>query len=144
MKLRKLSDEKVDMQMGPMIDCIFQLLIFFMVTTTFARSESEIAIPLPGGYEEATTQVFEEVVVKINNDGRIFVNEKEYDSVQTKELPELKGLLSTLSELYSDQVIIIEANQDTVYDRVIDVVNACAAAKITNILFTVPATEGET
>lgn len=137
-----MSDEKVDMQMGPMIDCIFQLLIFFMVTTTFARSESEIAIPLPGGYEEASSsQVFEEIVVKINNDGRIFVNEKEYDSAQIKELPELKELLTMLSELYSEQVIIIEANQDTVYDRVIDVINACAAAKITNILFTVPATE---
>ena len=49
MKLkRKVLEEKPDIQMTPMIDCVFLLLIFFMVSSTFNRQEADISFSLPG------------------------------------------------------------------------------------------------
>jgi biopolymer transport protein ExbD len=58
--------------MTPLIDCVFQLLIFFMLSSTFLTPKLELALPEAnpqGPFDRA-----EEVVVSIDAQGRLFVN----------------------------------------------------------------------
>ncbi len=55
MNLRPAKKDNVELNITPLIDVVFLLLIFFMVSTTFDR-ESEISITLPEASEEVTKQ----------------------------------------------------------------------------------------
>lgn len=47
MRLPLDEEEKVDIQMSPLIDCVFLLLIFFLVTTMMKKWEMQIPLSLP-------------------------------------------------------------------------------------------------
>lgn len=129
------EEEEIGFQMAPMIDIVFQLLIFFMVATGIIKYESELTAKLPAMTETVEVKKFEELLIEITADGKILANKKEYDTFDSKDLPALKKLLVGLVALYKEQVVIIKAHRDAKYERVIDVLNACAHAKITNVLF---------
>jgi len=48
MRLKHKDDIKAAVDMTPMIDCVFLLLVFFMVSTTFNKQEADISFSLPG------------------------------------------------------------------------------------------------
>ena len=48
MQVRRRDQQLVEMQMGPMIDMVFLLLVFFMVTAKPIKQESDISLGLPG------------------------------------------------------------------------------------------------
>jgi biopolymer transport protein ExbD len=82
------TDDEIDMT--PMIDCVFLLLIFFLVTATFALQKSH-AVPPPEQHEAASkkTKTIEQleadddyVIVKIEKDNTVFVNGVEAPSKQ--------------------------------------------------------------
>lgn len=50
MRLPLDEEEKVDIQMSPLIDCVFLLLIFFLVTTMMKKWEMQIPLSLPTMY----------------------------------------------------------------------------------------------
>src|SRR5574340_262205 len=61
----------------PMIDCVFQLLIFFLVATRFAEEERELDVMLPDASEaQALTAKPRELFINIDQDGRYFVTGK--------------------------------------------------------------------
>ena len=127
---------KMDFPLAPMIDIIFQMLIFFMVATSIQQDEAELSTNLPSNpTTQAETKIFDQVVIEIQEDGRIVVNNKEYDSPHTKELPELQSLLKGLAGLSREQVVIVDAPKNSRYERLVDVLNACAGAKIKNVFF---------
>ena len=45
MKLKHKDDVKAEVDMTPMIDCVFLLLVFYMVSTTFNKQEADISLP---------------------------------------------------------------------------------------------------
>ncbi|MEN3014359.1 MAG: biopolymer transporter ExbD [Endomicrobiia bacterium] len=135
MKLQEPEEEQVEMQMAPMIDIVFQLIIFFMCATTFQKYERDLRSNIPVMSEQVVQKKMEDVVVRIDKYGRIFVGNKEYQVVKY-EIPELIGLLSRLKKFFPDQSVIIEADKETHHQNVVNVLNACAAANITNISFT--------
>ena len=65
------------LDLTPMIDMVFNLLIFFMVITNFAKEERSIPVPLPAGSEAMPlTAKPKEIVVSIDQVGRYFVQSK--------------------------------------------------------------------
>jgi biopolymer transport protein ExbD len=65
------------LDLTPMIDMVFNLLIFFMVITNFEREERSIPVQLPSGSEAMPmTAAPKEIVVSIDKDGRYFVRSK--------------------------------------------------------------------
>ncbi|MCS7231294.1 MAG: biopolymer transporter ExbD [Elusimicrobiota bacterium] len=135
MKVQEPEEEQVDMQMAPMIDIVFQLIIFFMCATTFQKYERDLRSNIPVMSEQVVQRKMEDVIVRIDKQGRVFVGNKEYQVVKY-EIPELIALLSRLKKFFPDQSVIIEADKETHHQNVINVLNACAAANITNISFT--------
>lgn len=132
------NGEKPEFQMAPMVDIVFLLLVFFMVTASFVVEESELKISLPAMQAVSADELPDEVTIHIMGDGGIAVNESEYDSPDSRELPELRAMLVKLASIYKDQNVILQADGSVSHGRVVDVLNACVASKIINISFYMP------
>ena len=127
--------------MGPMIDMVFLLLVFFMVTAKPVKQESDLNLGLPGTVsQEEVVNIPDEQKITIKSDGQIILNEMPVDSPQSTEL---KALLSTLIRFKesadsnkSEALITIDAEDGARHQRIVDVLNTCAKAKITGVTFT--------
>ena len=73
MNFRPRPEEEVDVNLTPLIDVVFLLLIFFMVSTTFIR-ESEIELTLPEASAEVRKDPLDTINIAIDAKGRYFVN----------------------------------------------------------------------
>lgn len=135
MRVKLEQEEEPEIQMTPMIDIIFQLIIFFMCATTFQVFERELKSNLPAISMQEVKREVEDVVVFISKDGRVLVENKEYDSINDRDLVQLINMLSQLKKFFVDQSVIIQAHEEVEHQRVVDVLNACAAAGITNVSF---------
>ena len=131
MKFRTEQRGEPDINLTPLIDVVFLLLIFFMVSTTFER-ETSISIELP----EAEGQMIktERVVVEITIDarGRYYVNRQELINMQ------LTTLKASITEVVGDSrnpQIIISADQMTPHQAVIKAMDAARQLGHVNLTF---------
>ena len=142
MKLKHKDDVKAAVDMTPMIDCVFLLLVFFMVSTTFNKQEADISFALPGTAEQSdSVDIPDEQIIQITENGNVFLNDLEYDAPGDADMPELvKTLILFRQTADANKVpaMITIAPEDNVkQQRVVDVLNACTAAKIANVTFAV-------
>ncbi len=78
---------ELTLNLAPMIDVVFLLLIFFMVATTFAKQEKELSLDLPaaeGG--EVAAKAIDEIVVNILSDGTVRISGQDYSTDALREL----------------------------------------------------------
>lgn len=73
MNFSRRSRKPIEITLTPMIDVVFLLLIFFMVTTTFSQ-QSELKINLPEAKGEESEAAKKMIVLTINADGLYFIN----------------------------------------------------------------------
>ena len=85
MKLRHGSQESPEINLTPLIDVVFLLLIFFMVSTTFQR-DAELAIELPEAAVEQSESRAEPIDVGIDYRGRFYVNGRQLVNTQMSSL----------------------------------------------------------
>ena len=142
MKLKHKDDVKAAVDMTPMIDCVFLLLVFFMVSTTFNKQEADISFALPGTADQSdSVEIPDEQIIQITEAGNVFLNDLEYDAPTNADMPELvKTLILFRQTADANKVpaMITIAPEDNVkQQRVVDVLNACTAAKIANVTFAV-------
>ena len=115
--------------MTPMIDIVFQLLIFFMVATTFSTLQSEKDVKLPvADHSQAKENTHNELVVNVCEDGTIILNQITYD---------LNSLVDVLIEgkKFGTPSLVIRADKDVPHGKVLSVLRACAEASIWDISF---------
>ena len=142
MKLKHKDNVKAEVDMTPMIDCVFLLLVFFMVSTTFNKQEADISFALPGTAEQSdSVEIPDEQIIQITEAGNVFLNDLEYDKPTDPDMPELVKTLTLFrqtAEANQVPAMITIAPEDNVkQQRVVDVLNACTAAKIANVTFAV-------
>ena len=142
MKLKHKDNVKAEVDMTPMIDCVFLLLVFFMVSTTFNKQEADISFALPGTAEQSdAVEIPDEQIIQITEAGNVFLNDLEYDKPTDPDMPELVKTLTLFrqtAEANQVPAMITIAPEDNVkQQRVVDVLNACTAAKIANVTFAV-------
>ncbi|MCR9104761.1 MAG: biopolymer transporter ExbD [Gammaproteobacteria bacterium] len=75
MKFRRQSREEVGINLTPLIDIVFLLLIFFMVSTTFTR-ETQLSIDLPEAKGQPRESVERQIEILVDETGRFRVNGK--------------------------------------------------------------------
>jgi biopolymer transport protein ExbD len=130
MKFQKKGLEPATFQMAPMIDIVFQLLIFFIVTGQLSKSETELDVSVPTTAEGADPQrVQGEKIINVLADGRVIVDKTPLSQ------EELFVMMQKLSELYKNQPIRLRADAKTEYQHVINVISTCTKAGIWNISF---------
>ncbi len=140
MKFKLPEQGEPELDMAPLIDMTFLLLIYFICTCTLIIPEADLGIRLPGMVAQATTvDMPDEQMIEIRKNGQVLLNDREFDSSTATDLPELVATL-TRYRLSTDAaggkaLITIMAEGDTTHQRVIDVLNACAAAKLKDVSF---------
>jgi biopolymer transport protein ExbD len=140
MRLRRKDVQTVEMQMGPMIDMVFLLLVFFMVSAKPIKQESDINIGLPGTVaQEEALEIPDEQRIQIQPNGQILLNDQPMDVPQSPELPTLLTTLKRFKESTNsnktEALITIDADDAANHQRIVQVLNACAQAKITGVTF---------
>jgi len=120
--------EEPQLNLTPMLDVVFNLLIFFMVGTRFADLERQFDVQLPQvATAQPLTSLPDEIVVNVFPDGRIIVNREELSSGQ------LLSRLTEARERYSDQAVLIRGDGSASFQRVADVLAICHQAAIRNL-----------
>jgi biopolymer transport protein ExbD len=127
----KRKYDEPDVNILPLIDVVFLLLIFFMVTTTFER-ESEISITLPEASQETVTPEPETIEIAIDKNGRIFINEQALPDSQFMTIRD--NLAEHLRDV--DQIpVIINADAEATHQMVIRVMDAARQLGLRQITF---------
>jgi len=140
MRLPVLQADEPELNVAPLIDMVFLLLVYFMVTASLVKSEGDLGIRLPGALAQAqSVDMPDEQIIELAESGRVFLNGREFDSATDQQLPELHATLRRYKQAAdankTDAMITIAAHDETKHQRVIDVMNACAAAGIKNVTF---------
>ena len=132
------EDDPVEMNLSSMVDIVFLLLIYFIVTASLIQDESELKVAIPVDAEvrqEQQVDAPEEVVVDVFPSGEIYWNGQPCDTATDIEMPELKTVLYDLKQAYPDQPVVVRGQRDTKHKRVVAVLNACSYAGIDQISF---------
>jgi len=140
MKLRfqqKGVERRLAVSMTPLIDVVFLLMVFFLMTINFEKPELVLENRLPqlGTLEsEDTSKDWEtvELHVEMARQGgqlRLFLEERTIDSYEE--------LLVYLAQLPDDILVVIDAADDVPYKHVIGVYNTCLQANKQEIVFSV-------
>ena len=129
-----------------MIDMVFLLLVFFMVTAKPIKQESDISLGLPGTVAaEEAVDLPDEQRIRIEDDGSIVLNDSVLAPAADTNLKELVAILKRFKESSeankSEALVTLDAADDTNHQRIVDVLNACARADITGVTFSDTAEE---
>jgi biopolymer transport protein ExbD len=148
MKVRRRDVQMVEMQMGPMIDMVFLLLVFFMVTAKPIKQESDISLGLPGTVSaEESVDLPDEQRIRIEDDGRVVLNDSTLGEPADADLTQLVATLKRFKESAdankADALVTLDAADGTTQQRIVDVLNACARADITGVTFSDSTSEEE-
>ena len=112
--------KRFQIDMAPLIDVVFLLLIFFMLT--FAIQGQGLAISLPEG--EETEKVEKDIIVKIDHNNKIYLNDRQI------EIDSLGAALGEDLLRRSDKMVVIDSAPRVKYElfaRVLDVSRAAGA-----------------
>ena len=121
MKLRQTRREDAPaVNLTPLIDVVFILLIFFMVSTTFQR-ESEIKIELPEASADPVEEKEESLEIVIDSQGHYFIDEQQ---VVNTELDTLKIAIRKFLGEQTDIPVVIRADRNTPYESVVRAMDA--------------------
>lgn len=113
-----------------MIDVVFLLLIFFIVSWQFARFERDTEVEVPTAEEAGKKdRKVGEIIVNIREDGGIFLNGGEVTP------PELLEKLKAIAENYPSQAVILRGDGNADYQYVITVLDQIKEAGIWNVAF---------
>ena len=140
MNLRKHTEEvKMDLQISPLIDVVFLLLIYFIVTTELIKKEADVQFMLPAKAEPQVMPTLPvEVVVMISKDGAVEVSGVRYAS-NDEELLGLVTQMQRLQAMAKSQrerfFVNLLPDKEALHSRIIDVMDACAEAEVENLSF---------
>lgn len=131
MKFRDTNVQQgAELELAPMVDVVFLLLIFFIVTWQFARFERDMDISVPAA-EETTDEPRNvgEIIVNVREDGSIVLNGLEVSE------EELLAKLKSISEAYPDQAVILRGSSEANFQAIINVLDEIKKAGIWNVAF---------
>ena len=120
MKFKRGTREELELNLTPLIDVVFLLLIFFMVSTTFQK-ESEISLQLPRASDAEVTENSERIEVVINAAGRYFINDQE---VVKSDVASLQNALFKVSGGQRDIPLTIRADAQAPHQAVVTAMDA--------------------
>jgi biopolymer transport protein ExbD len=136
---KRFETQSPGFQFAPMVDIVFQLLCFFVVSQIFAQWETEIDIRLPTAKTgQAPERLPGEIIVNVLKSGEFVVNQ------QAMGVADLEALLGRIVKLFPGQPVLIRADRDTAYEHVITVLDLCRQSDIWNISFATSAPEETT
>lgn len=129
MNLKPDRRDEIDLNLTPLIDVVFLLLIFFMVSTTFEQ-QSKLKVDLPEASAQAVTQEANTIVIGIDAKGRFFINDRQLVNTQFKTL---KMALQKIAGDKKDMPLVLKADAQTPHQAVIMAMDAAAQLGLTRL-----------
>lgn len=120
MQFRQRREEEVSITLTPLIDIVFLLLIFFMVSTTFEKT-SELKIDLPEASAEPVEAPPRALEVVVNAQGNYFIDGQEVTGTTVDAL--LRALKKTVG-YERDMPVILRADATTPHQAVVTAMDA--------------------
>jgi biopolymer transport protein ExbD len=126
--VRKKSTEGDDMNLTPLIDVVFNLLVFFLVATSFQRVQRELQVDLPKAKSSETmSRDIQPVAVTVAKDGGVTMGGK---PVTVEELP--RRLKEAVASVRRPRVFV-RGDAQAYHQNIVAVLNACQEAGISDV-----------
>ena len=129
----RLDDDDVDagdtINLTPMIDVVFLLLIFFLAATTFAREEVELDLRLPQAKSGKAGSGEQQLVVNVFADGKLTVDGREVT------LAALQQKLQAAVQRNAEQAVLVRGDQESRFGTGLAVLDVCRLAKVKKVDF---------
>ena len=137
MPLRTDTLDEPQINLTPMIDIVFLLIIFFMVGTRFSEMEQQFDVELPtAGAVVPLTATPDAIIINVDRSGAIRVNNK------VLTLDELRDMLVAAVKAYPKQSVLIRGDGQGAYQYMINIMDACHTAEAKFSLGFQPVGEG--
>ena len=128
MRFRKADEEEFRPELTPLVDVVFQLIIFFMVSTVFVEFTQQMDIETPEVEGSLAQDQIKRLTIEITVDEKIFLDGKE---VVLEDIPE------QLPNQSNTRSVLIRADKRLPYGIVMQVMQICRSAGMTDIRTTV-------
>ena len=127
MQFKNQEEEDYRMEMTPMIDVVFLLLIFFMVSTSFVDFSKRMDISLPESKASMDAEKLKAYTIEMGLEGRISVNG------QDVTFATLEQFMAKEAKTTSKKSVVIKADKGLAYGNVVKVMGIVKSVNITDI-----------
>jgi biopolymer transport protein ExbD len=132
LQFRRQKSAEVSVNLTPLIDVVFLLLIFFMVSTTFTQ-ETHLNLDLPEATGEDSESVAKQIEIVISVDGQYVINGR---SLVNNKLLTLRKALSELAGNNLTIPLVITADANTPHQAVITAMDAAGQEGFSHLSLT--------
>ena len=136
------EDREFGLQIAPLIDLLFVLLLFFMVIAAGRGAESELALRLAGTTSATAKTKLTEVVaplrIEIDASGQVFLNRVPIDAANDSALPALRARLGEAFAKKAETPVLLLPGAKAKQNRLVDVLRACNSAGARHISLAAP------
>jgi len=130
MRIQRRNPKKARIEIIPMIDTIFFLLVFFMISTLSMAQYRGVPVNLPKAASGQQAPA-ESAAITIDKESRIFLNQEEVDQAA------LGDLLRQQLEQNADLLVVINANDGVEHGRVVEVMDIARGANVAKMAIAV-------
>ncbi len=129
MKLHPFPEDEPAINLTPMIDVVFTLLVFFMLATTFAERERllDVELPYAESAADAKKPTPQELVINVAREGKVFVDGRSLEETQ------LAKVLSDTARRDRKTTVTIRGDRRGAYDGIVHVLDACLQAGLVDV-----------
>ncbi len=134
------EEDEAEVPLSPLIDCVFLLLIFFLVTTMIKRKEMLIPITLPDSSSAISTKKLDEtIIIGLDKKGRAYrtPTKNSEGAIQYTPIDDLVVYLKTLVDKHGQEVLDrplrIDADRNTPFQTAVDTVDICKLQGFNNV-----------
>ena len=128
---RRNHDDDIELNFIPLIDVLLVVIIFLMVTTTFAKL-SEVKINLPIAEKNQVNEETAPIRVEITEDGHYFIND---EPLVSTEIESIANVLKELAQDKQDTQVIISADANARHQSIINLMEAARKAMLSKVAF---------
>ncbi len=142
MKFTTKMPEPIGFQLAPMLDVVFLLLIFFVVTQKFILNEQDLKVKVPTAPKttEETSRAIDEIIINAREqDGELVITIDR--NVFTRE--QLAQMLRRMVAVNPSQPVRIRGDAEMRWQKVADVISTCTQAGVWNVSFSKQMPEAE-
>jgi biopolymer transport protein ExbD len=131
MKFQNSSGSQMPLyfQVTAMVDILMVLLVFFLYNYVVGQDEGQLKVTVPSAKHADTTPVSAPVFINVQKDGNVVVNGRSLTE------SELGNLLTDLIQNNPQQNVLLRADKDVAYERILRVLDICEGAKVEGVGF---------
>ncbi len=116
--------EPLNPDLTPLIDVVFILLVFFIVTSTFKKEETALTLQLPSSEAEKVEIEKKQVSIEVSKDKYAY-------NAEELTLEELEAKLKLVKN--KKRPVIVRIDKDVTYDKVVTILNALQKNSLDNL-----------